>query len=82
MKRYVTAVVMSVIVASCAKQPCIQGIPERCSWIDISDKYDPVCGCDGVTYRNKSVALCVGGIQDVTPGPCDQAKTNDPGFSY
>jgi hypothetical protein len=33
--------------------------------------YDPVCGCDGVTYGNDCMAHCAG-VKSWTPGECGQ----------
>ena len=35
------------------------------------DVYDPVCGCDSVTYSNSCWAMFHGGVLTYTPGTCE-----------
>lgn len=44
--------------------------------------YDPVCGCDSVTYANECVAYYYHGITQWTHGPCGPSGTCHALFSY
>lgn len=53
------------------------GCPDGCRDTSLIDTtivcqtvYDPVCGCDSVTYDNSCIALYQYGVPVTTPGPC------------
>ena len=50
---------------------CFEHEKWPCERIDISNVYDPVCGCDGKTYRNEGYAQCVGGLTKYRKGACN-----------
>lgn len=39
--------------------------------------FEPVCGCDSITYSNSCEAMFYGGVVSYTAGPCSSAGIND-----
>ncbi|MDG1429837.1 MAG: Kazal-type serine protease inhibitor family protein [Crocinitomicaceae bacterium] len=78
--KVIFGLVLAVVFLGCVKDStpdCPQTpIAEPCidtSLIDptalCADNYDPVCGCDGVTYSN-GCAATINGVSSFTKGVC------------
>jgi hypothetical protein len=58
----------ALIVTSCDKEEsCVERKKDDCN---VSYELNPVCGCNGITYDNPSIAECRG-ISDYTMGSCE-----------
>ena len=80
MSRILMLVSMLTVFFSCKKNTDCVSIPQAYSGVCIDNNlignadecieiYDPVCGCDGITYDNYCVADS-SGISSYIPGEC------------
>lgn len=45
--------------------------------VPCADIYDPVCGCDNITYTNECIARYKNGVIKWEPGPCTSTSSSD-----
>jgi hypothetical protein len=82
MKYIIILFMFSLLMISCEKDenscvpvpennngPCIDSLLMD-STSACFDLYDPVCGCDGVTYGNSCYATIFGGVSSYVSGEC------------
>lgn len=55
--------------SNCKKEECVENPKPDCV---CTMEYDPVCGCNNVTYGNACSAECMG-IYKYTKGPCEKS---------
>ena len=68
MKGIIILFVISLLGMACEKtSDCVAISKEDCA---CTYEYDPVCGCDRVTYGNACAAEC-NGITDYSKGACE-----------
>ena len=73
MKAFIFFVFTALTLSSCitcteVNENCIEDIDPDCACYLV---YDPVCGCNDVTYGNSCEAECAN-ITDYPPGPCPE----------
>ncbi len=67
MKKLPFILLLMLGLVSCEEENhCVASIQDDCACYHY---YDPVCGCNDVTYGNECEAECRG-ITDYTPGAC------------
>ena len=67
MKTLIAVTVFSLLSISCDKRECVE---HNCNGA-IPQYYQPVCGCNNVTYINPEAAECHGILQ-YRNGECDE----------
>ncbi len=64
---FLPSLFLVALLVRCDKEDCVAEKKEDCI---TTLELNPVCGCDGVTYDNPSLAAC-NSIEDYTMGACE-----------
>ena len=66
LKKLLLLFIPIVFFCGCEEEECVAELIPDCLYMMV---YDPVCGCDGITYGNSGEAAC-NSILEYTEGEC------------
>tara|TARA_B100000579_G_scaffold152800_1_gene124178 strand:+ start:8627 stop:8941 length:315 start_codon:yes stop_codon:yes gene_type:complete len=66
LKKLLLLFIPIVFFCGCEEEECVAELIPDCFYLMV---YDPVCGCDGITYGNSGEAAC-NHILEYTEGEC------------
>ena len=66
MQKLLLLLIIPLVFFFSCEQECVAQLDSNCAYLAV---WDPVCGCDGITYSNSGEAAC-NNIFEYTEGAC------------